>query len=54
MPVKLYSLANAYFAGDWCEGEGQLSELSFSSAYDACTRILTTPHAVTRDAVGVS
>jgi 15-cis-phytoene desaturase len=40
MPVKFYSLDNAYFAGDWCEGEGQLSELSFSSAYEATERIL--------------
>jgi 15-cis-phytoene desaturase len=40
MPVKLHSLANAYFAGDWCEGEGQLSELSFSSAYRVSERVL--------------
>jgi 15-cis-phytoene desaturase len=40
MPVKLYSLANAYFAGDWCQGEGQLSELSFSSAYAVTERIM--------------
>ncbi|OIN67755.1 hypothetical protein BLD48_02615 [Exiguobacterium sp. KRL4] len=25
------------FVGDWCEGEGQLSELSFSSAYTVAT-----------------
>jgi 15-cis-phytoene desaturase len=40
MPVKMHSLTNAYFAGDWCEGEGQLSELSFSSAYRVSERIL--------------
>jgi 15-cis-phytoene desaturase len=40
MPVEFYSLSNAYFAGDWCEGEGQLSELSFSSAYEVTNRIL--------------
>ncbi|BCJ88413.1 phytoene desaturase family protein [Effusibacillus dendaii] len=40
MPVKFYSLLNAYFAGDWCEGEGQLSELSFSSAYEVTKRIM--------------
>jgi phytoene dehydrogenase-like protein len=42
IPVKLYSLANAFFAGDWCEGDGQLSELSFSSAYEASERIMRT------------
>lgn len=41
MPVKFYSLHNAYFAGDWCEGEGQLSELSFSSAHEVTNRILS-------------
>ncbi|BCU82453.1 dehydrogenase [Polycladomyces abyssicola] len=40
MPTKFYSIANAYFAGDWCQGEGQLSELSFSSAYNVTNRIL--------------
>ncbi|WP_240511951.1 phytoene desaturase family protein [Paludifilum halophilum] len=40
MPVQFYSLDHAYFAGDWCQGEGQLSELSFSSAYEVSRRIL--------------
>ncbi|MBD1371118.1 NAD(P)/FAD-dependent oxidoreductase [Hazenella sp. IB182357] len=40
MPTKMYSLPNTYFAGDWCQGEGQLSELSFTSAYDVTSRIL--------------
>lgn len=40
MPIKFYSLLNAYFAGDWCQGEGQLSELSFSSAYSATQRLM--------------
>ncbi|SFJ09915.1 phytoene desaturase family protein [Thermoflavimicrobium dichotomicum] len=43
MPTKFYSLSNAYFAGDWCQGEGQLSELSFSSAYDVTSRIMQHP-----------
>lgn len=40
MPVKFYGLSNVYFAGDWCEGQGQLSELSFSSSYDVTNRIM--------------
>ncbi|OUM85514.1 MAG: phytoene dehydrogenase [Bacillus thermozeamaize] len=40
MPVKFHSIQNAYFAGDWCEGEGQLSELSFSSAYHVTEKII--------------
>lgn len=40
MPVKFYSLPNAFFAGDWCQGEGQLSELSFSSAYEVTNRLI--------------
>lgn len=43
MPVKLYSLPNVYFAGDWCQGDGQLSELSFSSAYEATRRLMKYP-----------
>ncbi len=54
MPVKFYSLANAYFAGDWCEGEGQLSELSFSSAYEATERILARPLPVSATATAVA
>jgi 15-cis-phytoene desaturase len=41
MPVKFYSLQNAYFAGDWCQGEGQLSELSFSSSYEVTNQIFS-------------
>lgn len=40
MPTKFYSLPNSYFAGDWCQGDGQLSELSFSSAYYVTSRML--------------
>lgn len=40
MPVKFYGLSNAYFAGDWCKGNGQLSELSFSSAYNVTNRLM--------------
>jgi hypothetical protein len=43
MPVKFYRLPNAYFAGDWCQGEGQLSELSFTSAYEVTSRIMKRP-----------
>ncbi|SHE65529.1 Phytoene dehydrogenase-related protein [Seinonella peptonophila] len=43
MPTKFYSMPNAYFAGDWCRGEGQLSELSFSSAYQVTSRIMKHP-----------
>jgi phytoene dehydrogenase-like protein len=40
MPVQFYSLKDTYFAGDWCQGEGQLSELSFTSAYEVTNRIM--------------
>jgi protoporphyrinogen oxidase len=40
MPVKFHVSPNAYFAGDWVQGVGMLSELSFSSAYEAGNRIL--------------
>ncbi|MGX5609676.1 phytoene desaturase family protein [Bacillus cereus] len=33
IPISFEDISNLYFAGDWCSGEGQLSELSFSSAY---------------------
>ncbi|HEY8343213.1 MAG TPA: phytoene dehydrogenase, partial [Calditerricola sp.] len=40
MPIFFPDYRNLYFAGDWCEGKGQLSELSFSSAYAASELIL--------------
>ncbi|GAB7388195.1 FAD-dependent oxidoreductase [Bacillaceae bacterium] len=40
MPVFFPEYRNLFFAGDWCEGKGQLSELSFSSAYESSTLIL--------------
>jgi phytoene dehydrogenase-like protein len=40
IPVNHPSLSNLYFAGDWCQGEGQLSELSFSSAAHVSDQIL--------------
>ena len=40
MPIFFPNYRNLYFAGDWCEGKGQLSELSFSSAYAASELIL--------------
>ncbi|MEW9668344.1 FAD-dependent oxidoreductase [Ammoniphilus sp. 3BR4] len=40
MPTSIPDFENLFFAGDWCEGEGQLSELSFSSAYEVGNRIL--------------
>lgn len=39
MPVSFPDYQNTFFAGDWCEGTGQLSELSFSSAYNVCQLI---------------
>ncbi|MFM1650685.1 phytoene desaturase family protein [Brevibacillus sp. B_LB10_24] len=40
MPVYFSDYRNLFFAGDWCEGQGQLSELSFSSAVNACELVL--------------
>lgn len=40
LPIYLPDYRNLFFAGDWCEGQGQLSELSFSSAYEASKLIL--------------
>lgn len=40
MPTYFPDLRNTFFAGDWCEGQGQLSELSFSSAYEISHIIL--------------
>ncbi|WP_134701274.1 FAD-dependent oxidoreductase [Ammoniphilus sp. YIM 78166] len=40
MPISLPDIQNLFFAGDWCEGQGQLSELSFSSAYAASECVL--------------
>ncbi|SER47491.1 phytoene desaturase family protein [Salipaludibacillus aurantiacus] len=40
LPTHFTSLPNVYFAGDWCQGYGQLSELSFSSAYEVSRKIL--------------
>lgn len=41
-PMALYfpDYRNLFFAGDWCEGQGQLSELSFSSAWETSQLIL--------------
>ena len=40
MPVQFHACRNAVFAGDWVQGVGQLSELSFSSGYEAVTRVM--------------
>ncbi len=40
MPVFFPEYRNLFFAGDWCDGQGQLSELSFSSALAASEMIL--------------
>ncbi|SDY58759.1 Phytoene dehydrogenase-related protein [Evansella caseinilytica] len=40
LPVHFSKITNAFFAGDWCQGVGQLSELSFSSSYEACQHVL--------------
>nr|WP_269745642.1 NAD(P)/FAD-dependent oxidoreductase [Brevibacillus borstelensis] len=41
LPISLPDYRNLFFAGDWCEGQGQLSELSFSSAYEVSKLILS-------------
>jgi len=40
MPIYTPDYRNLYFAGDWCQGQGQLSELSFSSAWEVSQLIL--------------
>ncbi|GED31297.1 MULTISPECIES: phytoene desaturase family protein [Brevibacillus] len=40
MPIFMPDYRNLFFAGDWCEGQGQLSELSFSSAMNVAKLIL--------------
>ncbi|GAA4705860.1 phytoene desaturase family protein [Brevibacillus fulvus] len=40
LPTFFPDYRNAFFAGDWCQGQGQLSELSFSSAYEVSKCIL--------------
>ncbi|WCK54703.1 FAD-dependent oxidoreductase [Aneurinibacillus sp. Ricciae_BoGa-3] len=40
MPLYFPDYRNVFFTGDWCQGEGQLSELSFSSAYETSKLIL--------------
>lgn len=40
MPVSFPDFRNLFFAGDWCEGQGQLSELSFSSAWEVSRLIM--------------
>ena len=40
MPISFPDYRNVFFAGDWCQGKGQLSELSFSSAYEASKLVL--------------
>ncbi|MFP3392133.1 phytoene desaturase family protein [Brevibacillus sp. SIMBA_040] len=40
LPISLPDYRNLFFAGDWCEGQGQLSELSFSSALNVANLIL--------------
>ncbi|WP_338470855.1 FAD-dependent oxidoreductase [Niallia sp. XMNu-256] len=40
MPIFLPDYHNLYFAGDWCQAKGQLSELSFSSAYEVSQLVL--------------
>jgi 15-cis-phytoene desaturase len=40
LPVNVPDMRNVFFAGDWCEGKGQLSELSFTSAYESSQKIL--------------
>lgn len=40
LPTYFPDYRNTFFAGDWCQGQGQLSELSFSSAYEVSKIIL--------------
>ncbi|WP_428912526.1 FAD-dependent oxidoreductase [Niallia sp. Krafla_26] len=40
MPILIPDYRNLFFAGDWCQAKGQLSELSFSSAYEASKLVL--------------
>jgi phytoene dehydrogenase-like protein len=40
LPIKFDELDNAFFAGDWCQGKGQLSELSFSTSYFVSKQII--------------
>ncbi|HZG13750.1 MAG TPA: FAD-dependent oxidoreductase [Candidatus Bathyarchaeia archaeon] len=40
MPVFFPEYRNLFFAGDWCQGQGQLSELSFSSSLTVCDMLL--------------
>ncbi|MBB5173007.1 phytoene desaturase family protein [Texcoconibacillus texcoconensis] len=49
LPTHFAELTNGYFVGDWCQGTGQLSELSFSSATNVAETILRS-HATRRGA----
>ena len=40
MPHYFMPIRNSFFCGDWCEGQGQLSELSFSSAYEVSELVI--------------
>lgn len=40
MPLYFMPIRNSFFCGDWCEGQGQLSELSFSSAYNVSKLVM--------------
>lgn len=40
MPLFFPDYRNLFFAGDWCQGKAQLSELSFSSAYEVSKVVL--------------
>ena len=40
MPHYFMPIRNSFFCGDWCEGQGQLSELSFSSAYQVSELVI--------------
>ena len=40
MPLYFMPIRNSFFCGDWCEGQGQLSELSFSSAYNVSELVM--------------
>ncbi|UJW57605.1 NAD(P)/FAD-dependent oxidoreductase [Bacillus sp. A116_S68] len=46
LPLHFEALPNVFFAGDWCQGYGQLSEVSFSSAYLVSKSILNQHSAI--------
>jgi 15-cis-phytoene desaturase len=40
LPASFPNVGNCFFAGDWCEGEGSVSDIAFSSALRAVDEIM--------------